>query len=124
MPKNCKIINKKTNKNKNHYATIGVNGKTILAHRYLYEKRYGKIPEGMVVDHLCRNPMCVNLNHLEMVTIAENTRRGKVAKLNYSIVEKIRTMYKNIRITQTELGIIFGVGQHEISRVVNYRRWS
>lgn len=46
-----------------------------LAHRVAYEIASGRIPHGLVVDHLCSNPICVNPSHLELVTNAENTRR-------------------------------------------------
>jgi hypothetical protein len=47
------------------------------AHRVSYELAYGSIPDGMEIDHLCRNPSCVAPLHLEAVTHAENARRGK-----------------------------------------------
>lgn len=46
------------------------------AHRFAYELLVGPIPDGQVIDHLCRNPICVNPAHLEPVTFAENVRRG------------------------------------------------
>lgn len=53
----------------------------IYAHRYAYQQFVGPIPEGFVVDHLCRVRWCVNPDHLEPVTPQENLRRmGELAK--------------------------------------------
>jgi hypothetical protein len=46
------------------------------AHRVVYEHMVGAIPEGLQLDHLCRNRMCVNPEHLEPVTGQENKRRA------------------------------------------------
>lgn len=46
------------------------------AHRLTYEAAVGPIPAGLVIDHLCRNPWCVNPAHLEPVTQKENVHRG------------------------------------------------
>lgn len=47
------------------------------AHRSAYRLFKGPIPEGLVIDHLCRTRSCVNPAHLEAVTLAENLRRGE-----------------------------------------------
>jgi len=47
-----------------------------LAHRYHWESVKGPVPEGLELDHLCRNRACVNLEHLEPVTGQVNTIRG------------------------------------------------
>ena len=46
------------------------------AHRVVYERERGSIPDGMTLDHLCRNRDCVNQDHLEPVTLRENILRG------------------------------------------------
>ncbi len=48
----------------------------VKAHRWAYEYLVGPIPEGMRIDHLCRNRGCVNPRHMEVVTHKENTLRG------------------------------------------------
>lgn len=52
----------------------------IVAHRFAYMLLIGDVPSGMVLDHLCRVRRCVNPEHLEPVTDAENIRRGDVVR--------------------------------------------
>ena len=59
------------------YGEFKFNGRMIKAHRLAYELLYGLIPEGKVIDHLCRNRGCVNPYHLEPVTFHENILRGE-----------------------------------------------
>lgn len=55
----------------------GRKGEFVSAHRLSYELHVGPIPEGLQLDHLCRNRTCVNPHHLEPVTLQENLRRGE-----------------------------------------------
>lgn len=48
----------------------------VYAHRWAYERVKGPIPDGMFLDHLCRNRRCVNPSHLEPVSPRENVIRG------------------------------------------------
>ena len=50
--------------------------KLLFAHRLAYEFYVGPIPDGLHIDHLCRNRGCVRPDHLEAVTVRENILRG------------------------------------------------
>lgn len=77
------------------YGQISVDGTQKLAHRAIYELKVGPIPDGLFLDHICHNRdasclggdtclhrRCINVDHLEPVTSAENTRRGKGWAIN------------------------------------------
>jgi hypothetical protein len=66
------------------YVCVYRNGKTIKAHRYSYKLFKGDIPEGMVILHKCDNRRCINPDHLDYGTIADNT---------YDMVSKKRHGY-------------------------------
>lgn len=57
------------------YGMFNLKKATVIAHRWAWEEAHGSIPEGLTIDHLCRNPGCVNPLHLEPVTFLENMRR-------------------------------------------------
>jgi HNH endonuclease len=76
------------------YGYVDRKGKHIPAHRVFYEEKHGPIPEGKQLDHLCRVHRCVNPDHLEPVTNAENTRRGARAKITMEDAREIRRMKK------------------------------
>jgi len=63
--------------NRNGYGTRRVKKRRQMVHRLIYEHFKGPIPDGYVIDHLCRVRCCCNPDHLEAVTVKENTKRGK-----------------------------------------------
>lgn len=58
-----------------NYPRMCLDGATVAVHRVVYTLVYGYIPPRKQIDHKCRNRMCVNPEHLEMVTHRENQRR-------------------------------------------------
>jgi hypothetical protein len=66
---------------KSGYGYVGWENKTRLVHRIVYEGMVGPVPDGLQLDHLCRNRACANPDHLEPVTQSENTRRGAIPNL-------------------------------------------
>ncbi len=99
-----------------HMSRLGVR---YLAHRYFYERAKGSVPGGLQLDHLCRNPSCVNPDHLEPVTNAENGRRGKHTKLTAEAVREIRAS------TETPLALAarYGVSREAVYGVLQRRTW-
>lgn len=61
---------------RNGYGVMSVGNRLNYVHRVVYEATVAPIPDGLVIDHLCRNPLCCNPDHLEVVTRGENVRRG------------------------------------------------
>jgi hypothetical protein len=64
------------------YGAIGSGYKVRLAHIVSYEFKFGKVPNGLELDHKCRLRCCVNPYHLEPVTHRENCIRGDAPKRN------------------------------------------
>lgn len=119
------------------YGSFRVGKKKLLAHRVAWFIANNKWPpSNLCVCHSCDNPSCVNINHLWIGTINDNNQdmikkgRGSKgpgligeghprAKLTASEVLKIR---KDNR-SQSQLAQLYGVRQHTISEIKNYKKW-
>jgi hypothetical protein len=98
------------------YGRIRAYGKVVYAHRFFYEKHVGPIPDGLVLDHLCRNRACVNPGHLQPVSRMENNRRGARAKLRPEDARLIRR-------TLNELADRFDISMSTILNIARGESW-
>lgn len=105
----------------NGYGAITRKGTS--AHRWYYEQANGPIPAGAHIDHLCRVRACVNPAHMQVVTCAENARRGDNAKLTYEDVEEIKRLRAS-GLLQREVGARFSVTRQAVGDIENGRTWA
>ncbi len=116
--------------NANGYAVRAVKDGSRLVHRRHYEEKYGRVPRGMHLDHVCRNHRCVNPDHLEVVTPAENSRRGVMAHLTahramalrFEVCQKV-TGGMSVRAACDEASARYGISIHTADSVVRGRTW-
>lgn len=59
-------------KDRHGYGQFHFDGRAVLSHRHSWEQHNGPIPDGLVIDHACHNPSCVNPDHLRLATVKQN----------------------------------------------------
>jgi hypothetical protein len=90
-------------------------------HRIIWEGIHGGLPDGLILDHLCRNRKCVNPGHLEAVPQAVNVQRGHRAILDWERVDEIRQL--GATLTMRQIAERFGISDSLVFDVLHERRW-
>lgn len=109
--------------NQDGYGKTNIGRRQMYAHRKYYEGKYGPVPKGYELDHLCSNRACVNPDHLEPVLPRTNVRRSRAAKLDAQQIAKIRRMHAE-GISRAELAAHFGVHPGHMSHIISGRYWA
>ena len=95
---------------------------TVATHIWYWENKFGKVPEGKQLDHLCRQRSCCNPEHLEPVTNAENTQRGLTAVVSPDEVISIRSMVSG-GMRQTDVARRLGISRAIVHGIISGRTW-
>jgi hypothetical protein len=98
-----------------------------LVHVNSFVRNKGPVPDGMEIDHVCRNRRCINPDHLRAITHKENVPKGEgvaSAKLTAVQVIDIRKEYTEGGISQKGLATKYGVSQMAICRLVQGKNWA
>lgn len=103
------------------YGMIRFGSRRLLAHRVTYERMVGPIPDGLVLDHLCRNTSCVNPEHLDPVTVAVNNQRRRDTVITHDIADAIRVIGQFA--SQQSIADILGISQQTVSDIMRGRSW-
>jgi hypothetical protein len=120
------------------YGQFWAKGDMHLAHRISWMIHFQEIPKGFFVCHKCDVKQCVNPDHLFVGSPADNIddmvrkkrcnppigERSGTAKLTTAQVLEIRRKYAGGNVTQKELGILYGVADTAICRIITGRRWA
>lgn len=110
------------------YGYINYNYCKFLAHRIIYQLKKGPIPEGLEIHHRCKNGICVNVDHLEVVThsanISASNEYATKNKLSYSIANNIRNEYKEGKTNHRDLAKKYNVHKSSITRLLAGRSWN
>lgn len=94
----------------------------LLAHRVSWESVNGRVPEGLELDHLCRNPPCVNPDHLEAVTHLVNMRRA-LAKITLEQAREVKRLRREESLTYPQIAAVMGIPLSTVSNVICGVAW-
>ena len=125
------------------YTRIYINKKPVRLFRYLYEQKYGKIPDGFLVRHKCDNPCCCNIEHLELGLPKDNVQdlinrqyekyrcarikggikiRGTLNKQNKLNETQVKEIYLS-QLSNMELAKLYNVSDVNISYIKTKKTW-
>ena len=90
---------------RNGYVRVTDQGCSRYAHILMWEDVNGPVPDGLELDHLCRNRWCIAPGHLEPVTRATNVQRGATSRLTPEAVAAIRSSDERLRVLAERYGV-------------------
>jgi hypothetical protein len=105
-----------------------VNGKTQYMHRYFWEQIHGEVAKGMFIQQTCGDTRCMNVDHMECITMVEKNTRMNVSKGEHRPTSKLKE-HEVIRIVNNtihsdkELAKMYGVSRQHINAIRNSNKY-
>lgn len=131
---NTGCVEWKLHRNKLGYGTLKYKQKAYMAHRFHWEYKNGKIPEGLIICHKCDNPCCINIDHLFVGTYKDNSEdmkskgRGRYyygeEHPSSKLTEELIISIKSDTRSQYEIAKHFGISQSMVSQIKTNKSWS
>lgn len=101
----------------NGYGSVDLpDGRQRAAHRAMYEELRGPVPDHLDLDHLCRNRLCGNPDHLEPVTRSENLRRGARGKMTLASIFALRLADASTSLPRLEVAEMINISGRTATR--------
>jgi hypothetical protein len=127
----CHICTSHKPRSDGKYYSIKINGKVLVLHRVMYERKYGAIPSGLIARHKCDNVLCINPEHIELGTnqdnmndMVERNRSLKGSKNNSSkLTEEVIIEIRNSNLNKFELAEKYQVSERTIRDIIMNRAW-
>ncbi len=119
----------------NGYGLVNVDGVKTRCHRVAFTLTNGPVEKGKYVCHRCDNPGCCRPDHLFAGTALDNSRdcaekgrncRGEknwAARLKEDDIRQIRRLYGGGGYLQREVGVLFGISQMHVYKIVHHKIW-
>lgn len=96
-------------------------GKLKMLHRVEWEKSNGLIEEGYEIHHKCKNRVCSNINHLEVLSKIEHSVETNKSRYKYLEDDVVAFYMKNPSLNQIEIGKVFGIDRRRVGRMIKRR---
>ena len=107
------------------YPVIMRNKKLYHISRYLWEQKYGPIPEKMEVCHKCNTPVCINVEHFELGTHKYNIGMSAKGENHYAskLTEKDVLDIRKATDTNKEIAKKYGISSSHVCNIRNRKKW-